>query len=36
MVNLGIILVWLVVVVIIGRENHKRMADDDAPVPAKA
>jgi AAA family ATP:ADP antiporter len=36
MVNLGIILVWLVVVVITGRENHKRMADDDAPKPSEA
>jgi ATP:ADP antiporter, AAA family len=34
MVNLGIILVWLVVVVIAGRENQKRMADDDAPKPS--
>lgn len=36
MVNLGIILVWLVVVVIAGRENHKRMAEDDAPKPSAA
>lgn len=36
MVNLGIILVWLVVVVLVGRENSKRMADDDAPVPSKS
>jgi AAA family ATP:ADP antiporter len=36
MVNLGIIVVWLVVVVIIGRENQKRMADEDAPVPSKS
>jgi AAA family ATP:ADP antiporter len=36
MVNLGIIVVWLAVVVLVGRENHKRMADEDAPVPAKS
>jgi ATP:ADP antiporter, AAA family len=36
MINLGIIIVWLGVVIVAGRENHKRMADDDAPVPSKA
>ena len=25
---------WLVFVVFTGRENHKRMADDDAPKPS--
>jgi ATP:ADP antiporter, AAA family len=34
MVNLGIILLWLVVVVFTGRENKKRMADEDAPKPS--
>lgn len=34
MVNLGIIILWVVMVVIIGRENQKRMADDEAPASA--